>query len=299
MNRKVRGVVCKDAGGANLISHHILNNPSSYIYFLEEPAKSIFETNLGSLEIIPLELLIENSKQIITGTGWQSDLEWHAIKLGRLKAKEVITYLDHWVNYEERFCRNGEQVLPNSIWVSDDYARSEALRIFPNVHVELHKNHYLESIRKEHRSYRMKSPRNSPSGKIRILYLCEPIVTMNVEKPSSNGLSEVDVLRNFLSFIPDMANVELTLRLHPSENADKYRMFPFAFKRSLPHETPLAKDLSECDFVVGMDTYAMYLSDCLGIKTFSTKLYQFGHLTIPKGNIRPVEEIDFERSLYD
>jgi len=145
----------------------------------------------------------------------------------------------------------------------------------------------------------MKSPETPPSGKIRILYLCEPIVTVNVEKPSSTGLSEVDLLSNFLSFIPDKANVEITLRLHPSENADKYRMVPIAFKRSLPHETALAKDLSECDLVVGVDTYAMYLSDRLGIKTFSTKLNQFGYLTIPKGNIRPIEEINFERSLCD
>jgi hypothetical protein len=296
---RVRGVVCKDAGGANLISHHIVNNPGKYIYCLEEPATSIFESNLGSLEIIPLDLLVENSQVIITGTGWQSELEWQAIRLGRLTGKEVITYLDHWVNYRERFSRNGEQVLPNSIWVSDDHAQSEILKIFPSANVELHKNYYLQSIQNEYQTYKILSSRNIDCDRIRILYLCEPIVTLDADKSSQIVLSEFDILEDFYSQISNLANVDITLRIHPSEKADKYKMLSFRFKQSLPNKISLAKDLSECDFVVGMDTYAMYLSDCLGLKTYSTKLNRFGYLTIPKGNIRPLKDLNLESFRYD
>ncbi len=59
---------------------------------------------------------------MLCGTSWQSDLEWRATELARRSGKRCVAYLDHWVNYRERFEREGELRLPDAIWVADLYA---------------------------------------------------------------------------------------------------------------------------------------------------------------------------------
>ena len=63
-----------------------------------------------------------NSTCLISGTGWESSLEHHSRKIAAQKGIYNITLLDHWVNYNERFERDGDIVLPNEIWVTDGEA---------------------------------------------------------------------------------------------------------------------------------------------------------------------------------
>ena len=37
------------------------------------------------------------------------------------QGKKVISFLDHWVNYQERFTRNNNKYLPDEIWVGEIY----------------------------------------------------------------------------------------------------------------------------------------------------------------------------------
>jgi len=70
-------------------------------------------------------------------TGWQSDLEWSAIIEVQLAGKKVVSLLDNWVNYESRFIRDDQKVLPDEIWVADTKARDLAVLNFPSSVIRL------------------------------------------------------------------------------------------------------------------------------------------------------------------
>ena len=75
-------------------------------------------------------MLPDTSSVVITGTGWSSDLEHQARKLAFSRNIPSVAVLDHWVNYRERFKRNGTSQLPGELWVSDAEAATFG---FPNV----------------------------------------------------------------------------------------------------------------------------------------------------------------------
>ena len=83
---------------------------------------------------------------LISGTGWQSDLEHRARLLAHQLGIPSIAVLDHWSNYCERFRREGVEVLPDALWVADEEAAALATAAFPNVPVVQLPNHWLESL---------------------------------------------------------------------------------------------------------------------------------------------------------
>ena len=85
----------------------------------------------------------------MTSTSWGSDLEREVIKIALDKKIRVAAYLDHWVNYLERFLQNGTFILPDEIWTGDEVALNLARIIFGNTPVRLVKNEYFESVKKE------------------------------------------------------------------------------------------------------------------------------------------------------
>ena len=64
-----------------------------------------------------LESAIDGATVLISGTGWQSDLEHISRKLAYGKGIPSVGVLDHWVNYLPRFERRAEVVLPDQLWV--------------------------------------------------------------------------------------------------------------------------------------------------------------------------------------
>ena len=86
---------------------------------------------------------------VLTGTGWASNLEREAIRMARSHRVQVAAYLDHWVNYAERFTVDGVLELPDEIWVGDEEALDLAHRTFPTTEVRLEPNQYWSEIRAE------------------------------------------------------------------------------------------------------------------------------------------------------
>ena len=120
--QKLVGIVCHDAGGAEIVSSYVVRNNLRAGYYLKGPATSIFERKLGIIKNSDsLFDLVKNSDWLLCGTGWQSDLEWSLIQEAKKQGKKVISFLDHWVNYQERFTRNNNKYLPDKIWVGEIY----------------------------------------------------------------------------------------------------------------------------------------------------------------------------------
>ena len=70
------GIVCHDAGGAEIISSSILQESLVVRFCLEGPAIKIFERKLGTIKRESLLEVINNSSSLLCGTSWESDLEW-------------------------------------------------------------------------------------------------------------------------------------------------------------------------------------------------------------------------------
>lgn len=267
-------VIAHDAGGAEILSSYIRRQGLDCCFVLEGPARKIFERKLGLIETHPLEEAIHRSSSILCGTSWQSDIEFNAIKLARLLGKPSVAYLDHWVNYRNRFVRSGETILPDEIWVGDAMAEVMAKKIFPSVTVKLVDNPYLQDIRQELAA--IQSLRSSSPDAISVLYVCEPISEHALMRHGNArfwGYVEEEALRYFLSNISALGKPieRIRIRPHPSERAGKYSWVQAEF--DLPIEIGVARtlleEIAESDIVVGCESMAMVVALVAGKKVVS------------------------------
>ena len=129
---KTLGIVSHDAGGAEILSNWVKRNnkDTKFMFFLRGPAKKIFHRNLDINLVDQNEQTIQNFLDeidlLICGTSWQSSLEREFIFEAKKSKIKVISILDHWVNYRERFIVNKSLVLPDEIWVCDEFAYKKA-----------------------------------------------------------------------------------------------------------------------------------------------------------------------------
>jgi len=147
-NSKI-GIVCNDAGGAQILSHWILNNLNNkYFFHLGKIAKEIFLENKVSLKITSLNNLIDKSDYIFTGTDYNPTKITDTIIKCNRKNKKVYSFLDHWINYKFRFLsKKNKLILPYCIVVSDNYAKNLVGKLF-KCKIKLIENFFLKKIKK-------------------------------------------------------------------------------------------------------------------------------------------------------
>lgn len=267
-------MISHDAGGAEILSSYVRQQGFDSLYVLEGPARKIFERKLGPIESVPLEEAIRQSASILCGTSWQSDIELNAIKLARTLGKRSIAFLDHWVNYRDRFVRSGEIIFPDEIWVGDVMAEAMAKEIFPNLLVTLVDNPYVQDIRQELaaiQTHRLPNPNS-----ISILYVCEPLSEHALMRHGDAhfwGYVEEEALRYFLSNSSALGKPieRILIRPHPSEPIEKYswaqQEFDLPIKMGGTHT--LLEEISESDFVVGCESMAMVVALLAGKRVIS------------------------------
>lgn len=254
-------IVCHDAGGAELLSSWVRSCSVPYCLVLEGPAVAIFKRKLGDARQIALEDAVERCDWVLCGTSWQSDLERKAMALSIRAGKHVVAFLDHWTNYRERFLERGGVVVPNEIWVGDEYAERIAREVFPAIPLTLKPNPYFEDLLRELRI--IGSPKKVSEQRT-ILYVCEPIREHALIQHGDEhywGYTEEDALRYFLDNLQaiDCAVSAITLRPHPSENHSKYE---WAERCATPPvrlggARPLVEEIAAADIIVGCESMAM------------------------------------------
>jgi hypothetical protein len=260
----MRGIVSHDAGGAELLASYVARAGGDWRFVLQGPARKIFERRLGAVECSTIEAAIGECDEILTGSSWQSDLEWLAIGAARTAGKKSITFLDHWVNYRERFLRDGVEHLPDALWVGDSYAEEMARFLFPVMPIQLVENPYFEDIRADISRQSLSAHSHPNKGGIRILFVAEPLSEHAMRaygNPLHWGYTEFDALRYLqanLSFLGAPV-AELVIRPHPSEEIGKYGDVARelgTFVR-LGGDRSLIEEVVECDVVVGCSSMAM------------------------------------------
>ncbi len=265
-------IVSHDAGGAEVLSSYVKRKNLNCFYVLGGPAISIFERKLGAIRNDSLQKAIEKSDEILCGTSWQSELEWEAIRLARSYDKHSIAFLDHWVNFKERFLRHGQLNLPDEIWVGDEVAEDIARNIFTSVPIKVVANPYFEDIRQELKT--MANEKKIASESLSILYVCEPIREHALKQYGREdywGYTEEDALRFFLSNVNSFGTIDqIVIRPHPSESKDKYNWVHNEFDLPLViGERTLVEEIMDCRVVVGCQSMAMVIGLLAGKKVIS------------------------------
>ena len=294
-------VVSHDAGGAEILSSWLLRSDDLCSVVLDGPAIGVFDRKCFGAERLSLAEAITKCDWVLCGTGWASNLERQAIKLGRQQGKKTVAFLDHWVNYKERFQEiDGSIILPDEIWVGDDQAERIAKAEFPNTPVKLQINPYFEDLRSDFAKIEY---HKSSTTKISILYVCEPIREHAYLKYGNErhwGYTEEDALKYFLENIESLhLDIEhITIRPHPSEKSDKYQWaealasdrIRFGGAKSLMHETV------EADIVVGCGSMALVVGLLAGKRVISCIPPGGDPLQLPQPEIEHMQNLIEKRT---
>jgi predicted transposase YbfD/YdcC len=266
-------LVSHDAGGAENLSSWAKYNSFDYIY-CKGPAIKIFKSKIRFKNENSLSESIKKSDIIITSTSWDSNLELNAIKIAKKYKKKTISILDHWNNYRERFIRNRKIILPNEIWVVDQYAFNLAKNIFDVKKIKLLRNYYKLDIEKEIIKKNKKNKKNTYN----ILYLAEPIEKHAAKQHDDKnywGYTEYTLLESFFKNIHKMTNKvdNIIFRLHPSEARNKYnkiiKNYSNKYKISISSNKSLNFDINRSDIIVGCQSMAMVIALYSKKKVFS------------------------------
>ena len=267
-------VVAYDTGAANHILSWLTNEQP--VLCLAGPARALWQSHLkkfGRISALPepdLETALCDVDAVITGTGWGSRLEHDARKLALARGIHSIAVIDHWTNYADRFVRDGEQVLPDEIWVSDAYAARIARATFPGVYVVEKVNAYLAGLVEQ---VGLRQSDGAVKGNDRVLYVLEPI--RHVWGPTVDP-GEFLALNYFIAHrqrAPVSRDAEIRLRPHPSDAPGKYDVWidrQANPRISLDQSSTLADAIAWSNVVVGCQTYAMVVALACGRTVISS-----------------------------
>lgn len=260
-------VVLHDAGAANLLIGWLQSsaNRPDLQACVAGPGLVLWQRAFPSIPTQPLENALKGAAALISGTGWASELEHQSRAIASRTGIPMYAVVDHWVNYRQRFIRNGTQVLPDEVWVGDNYAINQMALQLPEVRARQFTNIYFEN--QVESVVRLNASR-AKNGVCTILYALEPI--RQQWEGTDLRLGEFQALDYFLSRLDDLGvgeQFELRLRPHPSDPAGKYdewiaeKSDPRIF---LADDEPIDLAIARADIVAGCESYVLVIA--LGAK---------------------------------
>lgn len=261
-----------DAGAANHLAAILEAQRASQTFLsVSGPAKKIFGKNHKKFSICKKHKS-KTFKTVITGTGWQTSWEHRARQYARNEGAYLISLIDHWSNYQERFSWKNETILPDEIWVTDIKAFKKCKQIFPQIKTCLIKNFYLNKILQQIKKIK------TSQKKTTYLYLTEPIRNAwgNLKIPG-----EKLALIQFLKKHKKNAGKIIIIKIHPSESIQKYKKW--CTKREdiiLTKKLNLSEAIAKSQIVYGCYSYALFIAKCAGKKVKSAIPKIFNHIKV-------------------
>ncbi len=275
-----------DAGGARVLSAYAARRLAGrrLAFVLAGPAVDIFAERLGPLRVARpdvVDSLDPAMDRVLTATSWLADLERDAIRRARRRGVHCTAFLDHWMNFRERFLppaawnsigADWTAHLPDTVVATDRYAYELALALgFPDARLRLETNPHFEDIRE---AFAARPPRDRTGTPRRVLWISEPVSELDILDPSLRpGFSEFTAVADLVQTVaalPDDAGTAVRIRLHPKEHAGKYDVLLAGSGRIALSVAPdLLDDLAWADAVVGMESTALVVALVAGIPVFS------------------------------
>lgn len=272
LNAEVIGIAANDAGGAEQLSWLVKNLPQKVLAYISGPANRIFEDSgllLNRVEDVENLLICD---LVITGSGWMSQFEVEVIKEARRQGIPCVTILDHWVNYLERF-GNSESNQPQNLAVTNPMALQIAQDKFPDKLIWLLPDFQI-------RSYKQ-SLTNFKGAHNFVLVLLEPETRIGSQFIINHKIIQ-DVVASAISIKHFRGLDKVIIRPHPSQIGDPslLRLLEkFSGEVEMSKGASLLEDLKISDVVVGLSSYALYISSMCEIDTYSYFAAMNGHWT--------------------
>jgi hypothetical protein len=266
-------LVAHDAGATNILIGwlKVAGVPAGMRVHVAGPAATLWRDAFPHIAPVSLAACLSGAATLVSGSGWSSLLEHEARGLARQAGITTIAAVDHWVNYKERFVRDGVEILPDEIWVADHYALAEAQARFPGLVVRQFDNAYLRAQANAVRE----SDRGAERGPgMCVLYALEPIRLTWGGEDSRPG--EFQALDYFISRRAELglgADSQIRLRPHPSDAPGKYDAWirdNAAAGVALGPEESTSEAVAWSDMVVGCESFMLIIGLAAGRKVVST-----------------------------
>ena len=260
MKDKPTLIVSHDAGGAFLLSKWCLSVRKyfDFEFYLSGPAIKIFSDLFLNIRVLKNPDFIKYSR-VISSTGWQTDFEIRSIIAAKKSNVYSVAYLDHWVNYLERFTVDGSVHYPDEIWCGDPESLKLAEFVF-NGNIKKYRiinNRHILDIKSKY--YNFKCTKKS------VLICLEPI---------RNGYSLVSAYKHLSSYLKChySKNQSIIIRDHPSSTQTSvkllYQLLQSKFQVTISCEA-LEKDLSQAMAVFGYQSSVLVYALKFNIPAFS------------------------------
>lgn len=287
MTKQTILIVSYEAGAAEILSAwaKIYPEKDNLRFCLQGPALNIFSRKLPffseNLDLSFISHLNPRTDFVLTGSSWTPELERKAIAEAKRGGIKCVTFLDHWVNYRERFGTpdNWKEKLPDEIWVGDEYAYQIALSIgFPVERLIKKENLYFIELKEQLSRLSTLRDSSTKENKLRLLYVCEP-VSDDVERRYGRkdywGYTEFSLMEQFMAELVYLEGIfsEVCIRLHPNEKDDTYDQQLKKYNGSIRvFKSRNATILPDCvwsDIVVGVESMGLVVSLLANKKVFS------------------------------
>lgn len=255
-------VVAHDAGAANIILAWLPREPLVDVRaVMEGPAAALWAARFGTAPLaVSIEHALDGAATLLTGTGWASDLEHRARLAAKARGIASVAVIDHWVNYRARFSRDGVEILPDRLWVTDDEAVAEARRTLSELPVEAKPNFYLDE-------------QAAAAGPVPvvgdILFVAEP-ARSDWGRGIPGEFQALDALIEWRACLDASAQRPIRLRPHPSDPAGKYDAWlAEQHAASLDTAPDIGTALREAAVVAGMNSFALVVALAAGRRAIS------------------------------
>jgi len=250
-----------DAGASYQIYELLSQIESTYWMKLDGPAMSIL-ANKGFNEVLSADYRdILECDLLLSGSGWMSSLEREAVEFARKSHVPTYCLLDHFVNYPTRF-GNSLLEIPDGFISTNRFAFEKAKGIWIN------QRHYLIPDFQIARIQQKVFLRSSVD--LVGLFVLDIVASNNAE---AYILTIADALIK-IEYIYSQ-DVKVRFRLHPAQPEPESLISKL--KSVLGESTKfsvlsLEDDLISSQFVVGTNSYALFVANSAGIKTYITEV---------------------------
>ncbi|WP_371194145.1 hypothetical protein [Glaciecola sp. SC05] len=282
-------IACHDAGAANIImSQELAEGFEAAFYCLEGPACKKWLPLVPSNKVCSdIHYAISKCKMLRSGTGWASDFEHNARNMALNAGLHVTAVVDHWVNYEQRFIRHGEKVLPNAIEVMDTYAKALAEKTFPDIPVELKHNFYLDMTAHKARSAVIERTND-------ILYVLEPVPEdWGCEHEIAEEFQALNYFSEFIKYRFNKPYDQIRLRLHPSETIQKYAIWAQQnqdLNVVFDHYDDIETSIANAKWVFGCESYGLIVALHCDKQVYSTIPHWAPLARLPHSKLRQLRD---------
>jgi hypothetical protein len=276
-------VVAHDAGAANLIIAWLKAWRWPVRACVHGPARKLWEQAFPEDPSwdTPAQAMV-GCASVVTGTGWATKLEHDARREGRSQGLRVTAVIDHWVNYAQRFERDGETVWPDEFWVADAWAAEIAGQVLPPLPVRVLENLYLQT------QVAQVAP---PPGNGTLLYVLEPVRNDWGRSTAGEFQALEYLLASRSALVPGPVR-RILLRPHPSDPEGKYtRYLDARTDVSLDRSADMAAALSQADVVAGVESFALTLALAAGRAVYSSLPPWAPALRLPQEGIREIRRL--------